>query len=165
MKKTHFLFPVAMAFAVVGCSSTTSNTPAEVESVETAQQNNTAWQSADIQPTAMPTGMNQPVSVPNYNRGTVSAAATTAAASTYGSAYGSTSESVGSCNVVRDAMGTPLYSQMTKGCYSGSTYTVGEKDTLFFIAFLTGSNPQQIANLNNISTTTKLKVGQTLRVR
>lgn len=146
MKKTPLLFSLAMAFTVVGC--TNSNTPAEVETIDTAQ-NNTGWQSADIQPTSMPSTMNQSVSVPNYNSG----------------AYGVSSESVGNCQIVRDGMGTPIYAQMVKGCYTGNTYTVGAKDTLFFIAFLTGTNPQQLADLNGISTTTKLKVGQSLRVR
>ena len=54
---------------------------------------------------------------------------------------------------------------MTKGCYTDSTYTVGAQDTLYLISFLSGSSANQIAQLNGISTSTKLKVGQSLRVR
>lgn len=160
MKKSFFLLPLVVAFTLAGCNSTTSS---EVEtasdSVNTANTSG-AWQPADIQPTAMPSSMNQPVSQPTYGASTTPSYNTSA-----NSSYSNSTESVGNCQVIRDTSGTPVYAQMTKGCYTDSTYTVGAHDTLYLISFLSGTSPSQIASLNNMSTTTKLKVGQSLRVR
>ena len=169
MKKSLFLLPIVAAFALTACNS---NNSAEVsESSSDTLPNGGTWQPADIQPAAMPSSMNQPVvSQPSYTPAPVTAAP--AATPSYNNAqsynnsqsYGA-QESVGNCQVVRDAAGTPLYAQMTKGCYTDSSYTVGPQDTLFFISFLAGKTPSEIAALNNISTTTKLKVGQAIRMR
>jgi len=168
MKKSSFLLPLVVAFALVGCTNNNtseSDTGAVVENaVGSTNMNNGGWQSGDITPTAMPSSMNQPVSTPTY--GASAPVATTHAPSTAPVAaptsYGANTETVGNCQVVRN---TPVYAQMTKGCYTDSTYTVGAQDTLYLISFLSGSSANQIAQLNGISTSTKLKVGQSLRVR
>ena len=171
MKKSSFLLPLVAAFALVGCTNNNtseSDTGAVVENaVGSTNMNNGGWQSGDITPTAMPSSMNQPVSTPTY--GASAPVATTPAPSAAPVAaptsYGANTETVGNCQVVRNADGTPVYAQMTKGCYTDSTYTVGAQDTLYLISFLSGSSANQIAQLNVISTSTKLKVGQSLRVR
>lgn len=171
MKKSSFLLPLVAAFALVGCTNNNtseSDTGAVVENaVGSTNMNNGGWQSGDITPTAMPSSMNQPVSTPTY--GASAPVATTRAPSTAPVAaptsYGVNTETVGNCQVVRNADSTPVYAQMTKGCYTDSTYTVGAQDTLYLISFLSGSSANQIAQLNGISTSTKLKVGQSLRVR
>ena len=171
MKKSSFLLPLVAAFALVGC---TSNNASEADSgavvenaVGSTNMNNGGWQSGDITPTAMPSSMSQPVSAPTY--GASAPVTTTRAPSTAPVAapttYGANTETGGNCQVVRNADGTPVYAQMTKGCYTDSTYTVGAQDTLYLISFLSGSSANQIAQLNGISTSTKLKVGQSLRVR
>ena len=160
MKKSSFLLPLVAAFALVGC---TSNNASEADSgavvenaVGSTNMNNGGWQSGDITPTAMPSSMSQPVSTTRAPSTAPVAAPTS---------YGANTETVGNCQVVRNADGTPVYAQMTKGCYTDSTYTVGAQDTLYLISFLSGSSANQIAQLNGISTSTKLKVGQSLRVR
>lgn len=159
MKKSFFLLPLVVAFTLAGCNSTTSSEVETSDAVNTANTSGT-WQPADIQPTAMPSSMNQPVSQPTYGASTAPSYNTSA-----NSSYSNSTESIGNCQVIRDTSGTPVYAQMTKGCYTDSTYTVGAKDTLYLISFLSGTSPSQIASLNNMSTTTKLKVGQSLRVR
>lgn len=164
MKKSRFLLPLMAALTLAGCASNTSEseTGATVENASAESTTAGTWQTGDITPTAMPSTMNQPVSVPTYG---ANAPMTNAPASVATPTYSANTESVGNCHVVRNADGTPVYAQMTKGCYTDNYYTVGAQDTLFLISFLTGSTPSQIASLNGISTSTKLKVGQSLRVR
>lgn len=173
MKKSFLLLPLVVTFALTAC---TSNNSAEVtESSSDTLSNGGTWQPADIQPTSMPSGMNQPISQPSYTPAPVTAKPAATAPSYNNTSYNNTSynnnasygssDSLGNCQVVRDAAGTPIYAQMAKGCYTDSTITVGPQDTLYFVSFLAGKTPAEIAALNNISTTTKLKVGQTLRVR
>lgn len=144
MKKSLFLLSL-VAVAVTGCTNT-SNTSAEVSDASTA------WQT-DVQTTEMPSTMTQPVYQPTYSPQPTAAS------------YGYNTEVVGNCQVVRDGANKPIYTQITKGCYTGSTYTVGQFDTLYLIGYLTGTNADHIAALNGISSTSKLKVGSVLRVR
>ena len=160
MKKSFFLLPLVVAFTLAGCNSTTSSEVETASDAVNTANTSGAWQPADIQPTSMPSSMNQPVSQPTYGASTTPSYNTSA-----NSSYSNSTESVGNCQVIRDTSGTPVYAQMTKGCYTDSTYTVGAQDTLYLISFLSGTSPSQIASLNNMSTTTKLKVGQSLRVR
>ena len=160
MKKSFFLLPLVVAFTLAGCNSTNSSEVETASDAVNTANTSGAWQPADIQPTSMPSSMNQPVSQPTYGASTTPSYNTSA-----NSSYSNSTESVGNCQVIRDTSGTPVYAQMTKGCYTDSTYTVGAHDTLYLISFLSGTSPSQIASLNNISTTTKLKVGQSIRVR
>lgn len=160
MKKSFFLLPLVAAFTLAGCNSTTSSEVETASDAVNTANTSGAWQPADIQPTSMPSSMNQPVSQPTYGASTTPSYNTSA-----NSSYSNSTESVGNCQVIRDTSGTPVYAQMTKGCYTDSTYTVGAHDTLYLISFLAGTSASQIASLNNMSTTTKLKVGQSLRVR
>ena len=160
MKKSFFLLPLVVAFTLAGCNSTNSSEVETASDAVNTANTSGAWQPADIQPTSMPSSMNQPVSQPTYGASTTPSYNTSA-----NSSYSNSTESIGNCQVIRDTSGTPVYAQMTKGCYTDSTYTVGAHDTLYLISFLSGTSPSQIASLNNISTTTKLKVGQSLRVR
>ncbi len=160
MKKSFFLLPLVVAFTLAGCNSTTSSEVETASDAVNTANTSGAWQPADIQPTSMPSSMNQPVSQPTYGASTTPSYNTSA-----NSSYSNSTESIGNCQVIRDTSGTPVYAQMTKGCYTDSTYTVGAQDTLYLISFLSGTSPSQIASLNNMSTTTKLKVGQSLRVR
>ncbi len=160
MKKSFFLLPLVVAFTLAGCNSTNSSEVETASDAVNTANTSGAWQPADIQPTSMPSSMNQPVSQPTYGASTTPSYNTSA-----NSSYSNSTESIGNCQVIRDTSGTPVYAQMTKGCYTDSTYTVGAHDTLYLISFLSGTSPSQIASLNNISTTTKLKVGQLLRVR
>lgn len=150
MKKSFLLLPLS-ALILTACS----NSGSSVSATEPAASE---WQTESVQMTEMPASMgsyNQPTyTQPTYNQTTYNQG--------YGSGY---SENVGSCQVVRDSMNKPIYSQIQKGCYQDSTYTVGRFDTLFLIGYLTGQSANQIAAMNGISTTGKLKVGQTLRVR
>lgn len=160
MKKSFFLLPLVVAFTLAGCNSTNSSEVETASDAVNTANTSGAWQPADIQPTSMPSSMNQPVSQPTYGASTTPSYNTSA-----NSSYSNSTESIGNCQVIRDTSGTPVYAQMTKGCYTDSTYTVGAQDTLYLISFLSGTSPSQIASLNNMSTTTKLKVGQSLRVR
>ena len=68
MKKSFLLLPLVVTFALTAC---TSNNSAEVtESSSDTLPNGGTWQPADIQPTSMPSGMNQPISQPRYSNRT-----------------------------------------------------------------------------------------------
>lgn len=154
MKKSFLLLPLA-AFVLVGCSST--STSSETETTTATPE----WQATDsIQVAEMPSSMTQPtIQQPTYNQPSYSAPQPTVGN------YGNSTEIIGNCQVVRDAYNKPVYSQIQKGCYTGSTYTVSRDETLFLIGYLTGQTAGQVASLNGISVDTKLKVGQVLRVR
>lgn len=169
MKKSFLLLPLA-AVVLAACSSdTSSETSPNVEVTEVGS----AWQT-EVQQVGMPSSMTQPTYQPQPTYIPPPAPQPTyqpAPQPTYNQPsnvqtnYGGQSEVVGSCNVVRDGSNAPIYSQIQKGCYTDSTYTVGKHDTLFLVAYLTGQTPNQIAALNNLSTATPLKVGQVLRVK
>lgn len=180
MKKSHLLLPLVAALGLVGCSSniSTASTDGSDESqiaasVDAAANNagiaNGGWTAGDITPTSMPSSMNQSVTTPNYGQVTASTmpnvVSQPAAMVSASSPASSQATMAGNCEVVRDSTGIPVYSQMVKGCYTGNYYTVGNQDTLFLISFLTGQSPARIAELNGISTTSKLTVGKSLRVR
>ncbi|QLB16975.1 hypothetical protein A6B40_04930 [Mannheimia varigena] len=165
MKKSLFVLSL-VSFALAGCSSNSSES--STSSVETTDANAT-WQSADsIQTAPMPDSMNQPIAVPPaqpvYSAPQPITAAPAPMPVSSGS-YGSQVESVGNCQVVRDGNNAPIYAQITKGCYTDSSYTVGKSDTLYLIGYLTGTSASHIANLNGLSANSALKVGQVLRVR
>ncbi|WP_439234403.1 LysM peptidoglycan-binding domain-containing protein [Lonepinella koalarum] len=166
MKKSLFVLPL-VAFALVGCTnSSTTDATSSYEVVDVSEPY------ANVQPTEMPNTMEQPdgqyqqptYSQPAYNQTTYSQPTynqqTSSSYNTSGNA-----EQVGNCTVVRDGTNTPVYSQIQKGCYTGSTYTVGKYDTLYLISYLSGKSINEIADLNGISSMAKLSVGSTLRLR
>lgn len=167
MKKSLFVLSL-VSFALAGCSNNSGDTASNVEMTEA----NATWQSADsIQTAPMPASMNQSIPQPTYQQPTYSAPQPISAAPAptpmpvANSGYGSQVENVGNCQVVRDGNNAPIYSQITKGCYTDGSYTVGKSDTLYLIGYLTGTSASQIASLNGLSANSPLKVGQVLRVR
>ncbi|WP_301099145.1 LysM peptidoglycan-binding domain-containing protein [Otariodibacter sp.] len=162
MKKSFLLLPI-VSMLLVAC---TTNSSSESSSAEVADANVPAWQT-EAQPIDMPSNMNQPVSQPSYGY-------SQPASSNYGytqptqqqTNYGyNQTESIGNCQVVRDANNAPVYTKITKGCYTENTYTVGKSDTLFLISYLAGKTPNEIATLNNLTQPYQLKVGQVLRLQ
>lgn len=154
MKKSF----LALSVITLALSACTTNHGESIPSTVETTDANATWQSADnIQTAEMPSSMNQPVTTqPTYQSSQPIA--------TTGS-YGSQTDSVGNCQVVRDSNNAPIYAQIAKGCYTDSSYTVNKGDTLYLIGYLTGTNANQIATLNGLSETSPLKVGQVLRIR
>lgn len=66
--------------------------------------------------------------------------------------------------IPRDANNAPIYSQIDKGFYNGNTYTVRKGDTMFLIAYITGKEVSEIAQMNNMSEPYQLHVGKVLKV-
>ncbi len=56
------------------------------------------------------------------------------------------------------------YNSIPKGSYSGTAYQVKRGDTLFYIAWITGTDFRDLAKRNNIPEPYGLNVGQTLQV-
>ncbi|SET16380.1 peptidoglycan DD-metalloendopeptidase family protein [Thorsellia anophelis] len=56
------------------------------------------------------------------------------------------------------------YTNIPKGSFSGSVYTVQPGDTLFYISWITGANVNELASLNNLSEPYSLRVGQQLSI-
>lgn len=193
MKKSFLLLPLAVSMALSACSLISSENDGNAEvadiSSATAIPN---WQAGDgIQSASMPASMSsaptrtmdqaQGASYGNGSRVIVrqmtpqaAAAQTQALAAPQQSVtaqpvtranQSAQQEMIGQCQVVRDPAGTPVYPEMVKGCYTESSYTVGAKDTIYLISFLTGQTPALIAELNNINVASPLKVGQVLKVK
>ncbi|NLS43621.1 murein hydrolase activator NlpD [BEV proteobacterium] len=56
------------------------------------------------------------------------------------------------------------YNAIPKGSYGGSTYMVKRGDTLFYIAWITGSDYRELAQRNNVPEPYSLNIGQVLQV-
>lgn len=56
------------------------------------------------------------------------------------------------------------YEAIPKGSYSGNTYTVQRGDTLFYIAYISGSDFRELASQNNIPEPYSLNEGQVIRL-
>lgn len=181
MKKSLLLLPLMVSLALTACNSSYESEASVAEATGSSTTSAIpTWQSAEtIQATDMPASMS---SAPTHTIGQAPTTYNNTPQTTYSAAPQpvqqpqpvavqpqatsvAQSETIGNCQVIRDSMGTPVYAQMVKGCYTDSNYTVGKSDTMYLISYLTGQTPAQIAALNNISTTTKLQVGQVLRVR
>lgn len=160
MKKSLFVVSL-ISFALAGCSSNSEESSSST--IETADANAT-WQAADsIQIAPMPNSMNQPVTPqPVYQAAPQPITAMPAPVTTN---YNSQVENIGTCQVVRNGNNAPIYSQITKGCYTDNSYTVGKSDTFYLIGYLTGTSANHIATLNGLNINSPLKVGQVLRVR
>lgn len=181
--KKHFLILPLTASILVACSA---NSPAPVvnasgsselspgimQPVEgTGARNNMGWQTADIQPVNMPSTMNTPkVSTPSYQPAAVQNPVITAQpeqpkTTTKVVKKTKTVEKKVDQNfeIPRDANNAPIYSQIQKGFYDGSTYIVRKGDTMFLIAYVIGKDVKEIAALNNMSEPYQLTVGQKLK--
>ncbi|MFC0179974.1 peptidoglycan DD-metalloendopeptidase family protein [Thorsellia kenyensis] len=56
------------------------------------------------------------------------------------------------------------YNSIPKGSFSGTTYTVQPGDTLFYVAWITGSNVNELASLNGLTYPYALNSGQQLTI-
>lgn len=56
------------------------------------------------------------------------------------------------------------YTNIPKGSFSGSVYTVQPGDTLFYISWVTGANVNELARLNNLVEPYPLRVGQQITI-
>lgn len=180
--KKHFLILPLTASILVACSA---NSPAPVvnasgsselspgimQPVEgTGASNNMGWQTADIQPVSMPNTMNTPaVSAPSYQPTTaqppviqqpVQPQTITKVVKKTKTVEKKVDQNF---EIPRDANNAPIYSQIQKGFYDGSTYTVRKGDTMFLIAYVIGKDVKEIAALNNMSEPYQLTVGQKLK--
>ncbi len=146
MKKSLLIFPI-MALTLAGC---TTYTPSAEEAIPAVEAANTGWQNT-TEAVEQPTYQQPAYEQPTYEQPAQAAQ--------------QVQEMGGNLNVPRDAMGKPDYSQITKGAYTGDSYTVQKGDTLFFISYLSGKNKTEIARLNNLSFPYQLSVGQVLRLK
>ena len=153
----NYLLPLTLLVLAACQSQKAPESPATV-ATSTAYDLQTEVQSAE-----MPSSMNmpsltqnipapQPISMPQPVANTVSTAKQTL----------SQAEDF---FIPRDASGKPIYSQMTKGSYSNSHYTVQKGDTMYLIGFISGKGAEEIARLNNLTYPYALSVGQTLKLR
>lgn len=181
MKKGFLILPLT-ASILTACSS---NSPAPVVNASGSSElspgvmqpvvgirasNNMGWQAADIQPVNMPSTMNSPtVSTSSYQstavQNSVIQQPTQSQTTTKVVKKNKTVEKKVNQNfeVPRDANNTPIYSQIQKGFYDGSTYTVRKGDTMFLIAYVVGKDVKEIAALNNMREPYQLTVGQKLK--
>lgn len=181
MKKGFLILPLT-ASILTACSS---NSPAPVVNasgnselspgvmqpvVGTRASNNMGWQAADIQPVNMPSTMNSPaVSTSSYQstavQNPVIQRPTQSQTTTKVVKKNKTVEKKVDQNfeIPRDANNAPIYSQIKKGFYDGSTYTVRKGDTMFLIAYVVGKDVKEIAALNNMREPYQLTVGQKLK--
>lgn len=161
MKKSLLLLPLALVLA--GCQNNQTGSDTDIPNAEPIDLG-TEVQSADMPSSMNNSGLSIPPApaVPTY---------TPPAQPSYTPpSYNPPQLAVQNtgntgCQVVRDAANTPIYSQIQKGCYTGSQYTVAKGDTIFLIAYLTGSSVEQIARLNHLAQPYQLKLGQTLQVK
>ncbi|MDP8078473.1 LysM peptidoglycan-binding domain-containing protein [Phocoenobacter skyensis] len=148
MKKLFLLFPMT-ALTLAGCS--TYSPAMEDEDVlppppPAIETTNVGWQNTETT-VYTPTQVESPI----YQEETTPAT--------------SVSQNTQTITIPRDAEGRPDYSQMTKGSYTGSTYTVQKGDTLFLISYLSGQDVNTLARLNNLNQTYSLTIGQVLKLR
>ncbi|MCK3658023.1 hypothetical protein A4G18_04670 [Pasteurellaceae bacterium Pebbles2] len=194
MKKHFLLLPLA-SLILTACSSN-SNTPAPVESVDGTLtpgimqpvDNNAGntWE-PQVQPSAMPTGMNDQVvsqTVANQagtyaNNAPVAPATPTLQQVQQAAQPVTTTKTVckpvqvtksvaqaqsHSVEIPRNSeTNAPDYSKIDKGFYKGNSYTVKKGDTMFLIAYIAGIDVKELAALNGMSEPYKLSVGQTLK--
>lgn len=193
MKKQFILLPLVSAVLaacssnnpapVVNASGNPELSPGIMQPVDTnmgAINSSGGWQS-DIQSAPMPSSMNttpvqtmpQPVSVPQPVA-TVPQPITNPVITEQPAQPTTTTKIVKKTKTVekkvdqnfeipRDANNAPMYNQIQKGFYDGSTYTVRKGDTMFLIAYIVGKDVKEIAALNNMSEPYQLSVGQKLK--
>lgn len=180
MKKSFFLLPLA-AVILTACSSnqpapvvsaadSTELTPGVMQPVAGSAPTTYGWQS-DIQPASMLTTMGSTsIPTPTIPQPVIKNPVITeqpAQPQTATKIVKKTKTVEKKVNqnfeIPRDANNAPVYSQIQKGFYDGSTYTVRKGDTMFLIAYIIGKDVKEIAALNNMSEPYQLTVGQKLK--
>ncbi|QIW16712.1 hypothetical protein A4G20_10410 [Pasteurellaceae bacterium RH1A] len=154
MKKSFFLLPLA-ALALNACiSSTPAGETESTVATSSAYDLQTEVQSVEMPSTmtSYPQPTYTPPPAPTYSQPAPTA-------------YQPTAVSSGDFAIPRDSAGKPIYSQMTKGAYTGSSYTVQRGDTMYLVGFISGKGADEVARLNGLATTAPLKVGQVLRLQ
>ena len=181
MKKHFLILPITASILaacsanspapVVNASGSSELSPGIMQPVEgTGASNNMGWQTTDIQPVSMPNTMNTPaVSAPSYQptmaqppviQQPVQPQTITKVVKKTKTVEKKVDQNF---EIPRDANNAPIYSQIQKGFYDGSTYTVRKGDTMFLIAYVIGKDVKEIAALNNMSEPYQLTVGQKLK--
>ena len=181
MKKHFLILPLTASILaacsanspapVVNASGSSELSPGIMQPVEgTGASNNMGWQTTDIQPVSMPNTMNTPaVSAPSYQPTTaqppviqqpVQPQTITKVVKKTKTVEKKVDQNF---EIPRDANNAPIYSQIQKGFYDGSTYIVRKGDTMFLIAYVIGKDVKEIAALNNMSEPYQLTVGQKLK--
>lgn len=176
MQKKFLLLPLVAAIL----SACNSSTPAPVETAKDSTELSPSlptpvagtgattygWQS-DIQPASMPTTMpsaptvSQPVVTnPVITEQPAQPTTTTKTVKRTKTVQKKVDQNF---EIPRDANNAPLYNQIQKGFYDGSTYTVRKGDTMFLIAYIIGKDVKELAALNNMSEPYQLSVGQKLK--
>lgn len=179
MKKSFLLLPITIA-VLAACSS---NSPAPVESADgtlspgmmqpvdsPSMGGNATWE-PQIQQSNVPNSMNapmpqapaqsapQPNFQPTYQPQPVQKPQPTPAV------QNKPQQTSQDFTIPRNpTTNAPDYSQINKGFYKGSTYTVRKGDTMFLIAYISGLDVKELAALNNMKEPYNLSVGQTLKV-
>ncbi|AHG78909.1 Outer membrane antigenic lipoprotein B [Mannheimia varigena USDA-ARS-USMARC-1388] len=193
MKKQFILLPLVSAILaacssnnpapVVNASGNNELSPGVMQPVDTnmgAINSSGGWQS-DIQSAPMPSSMNmpvqtipQPVSTPQPIATVPQPVITNPVITEQPPQPTTTTKIVKKTKTVekkvdqnfeipRDANNAPMYNQIQKGFYDGSTYTVRKGDTMFLIAYIVGKDVKEIAALNNMSEPYQLNVGQKIK--
>lgn len=165
---------------VVNASGTTELSPGIMRPVENTTYSSGGWQS-DIQTTSMPTTMTTPVttqaqtvSIPQPISSVPQPVVANPVITEQPSQSTTTTKIVKKTRTVekkvdenfeipRDANNAPDYSQIQKGFYDGSTYTVRKGDTMFLISYIVGKDVKEIAALNNMSEPYQLAIGQKIK--
>ncbi|ELZ5940740.1 murein hydrolase activator NlpD [Providencia vermicola] len=135
---------------LAGCS-TPYHTAAPITSVNEGQGNQSSQQTVQRTPSSNSGGTSiaMPSSRPNLSANSSSSVRTSAP-------------------VNMDGQGRIIYNRdygsISKGSYSGSTYTVQRGDTLFYIAYITGNDFRELASKNNIPEPYSLNVGQVINI-
>lgn len=175
MNKSFFLLPLA-SLIITACSSSspapvvsatdsTSLPPSTMQPVAGSNGSTYGWQS-EITPTTMPalsSNTSTAITV-NSNPQIVDqpeqSITTTKVVKKTKTVLKKVNENF---EIPRDSNNAPMYSQIKKGFYDGSTYTVRKGDTMFLIAYIIGKDVKEIAALNNMSEPYPLTVGQKLK--
>ena len=174
MKKSFLLLPVAIA--VLSACTTSTHTPAPVESVDgtlspgimqpvDSGSAGGSWE-PQIQQGPMPTGMNAPVvQQPVATQVQIQQPAQTQVQQPVQTKPTTNQQVSQNFEIPRNPeTNAPDYSKIDKGFYKGNTYTARKGDTMFLIAYISGMDVKELAALNNMTEPYTLKVGQVLKI-
>ncbi|QLB41986.1 peptidoglycan DD-metalloendopeptidase family protein [Mannheimia pernigra] len=175
MKKQFILLPLVSTILtacsssnpapVVNASGNNELSPGIMQPVDTnmgAINSNGGWQS-DIRSAPMPSSMNTPVQTtpqPVIKEQPPQPTTTTKIVKKTKTVEKKVDQDF---KIPRDANNAPMYNQIQKGFYDGSTYTVRKGDTMFLIAYIVGKDVKEIAALNNMKEPYQLNIGQKIK--